>query len=254
MENGLANQDELDQVDNESTIAIKRKNELVKKQIDCLRSMILHHKKIPENWIVQNNYKNLLNKAMEDPTVLSSAVMSKNIYKKSSTSASIDIAEYEKNLQNSISSPKFISYINPYSRNYSDSIKKHRLMKDYCYSLKNKKNRVHKFIENQEKNEKNEKKEKDKKKYLNTDAQKDNILPYIFPGLKDIKKFNSRNKRKDDKLMMTSLHYDENSIYKDNKIKKDKEMNDNIDNENINTNDKNDNNKTKSIELPMIEL
>jgi hypothetical protein len=252
MEDGLANEDELEQVNNVCSRAINRKNELEKKQKECIKSMILHNKQIPEKWIIQNNYKNMLNKVMEDPIIPSYAKMSKDIFKQRSTSVSIDIAEYEKIKKNDTSSPKFISYINPYSKNYSDSIEKHRVMRDYCYNIKNKKNRVrvNKIIKPLNNNTIND---IDKKYYMNTVIPKDNILPYIFPGLKDIKRINDRSKKKDDKdenVMMTSLHYDEKNINKDKdiKIKKDKKMN----NDN-NINEKNDKNKGKSIELPKIE-
>ena len=46
MENGLSNQDDLEQVDNVCTKLQKQKNELEKKQIECMKSMILHHKQI----------------------------------------------------------------------------------------------------------------------------------------------------------------------------------------------------------------
>ena len=102
MEDGLANQDELEQVDNARSKSINRKNKLVNKQMECLKSMILHHKQIPEKWIVQNNNKNLLNKVMEDPVVLSYAMQSKDMFKQRSTTVSIDTTELEKNLQNKL--------------------------------------------------------------------------------------------------------------------------------------------------------
>ena len=259
MENGLANQDELEQVDNAISKTNNRRNELEKKQVECLKSMILHHKQVPEKWIVQNNYKTLLNKVMDDPIILSYAILSKDVFKKRSTSVSIDMLEYEKNFQNSTSSPKFISYINPYSKNYHDSIERHKLMKEYCYNLKNKKNRIHKnikAIKNVNINQNND--NKDKNFYLKTDTPKDNILPYIFPGLKDIKRISKINKKKtDENLMMTSLYYDENNINKESKNKKDKEKDKDKEmnnDENEKTNEKTDDiNKKKSIELPMIE-
>ena len=51
MENGLSNQDELDQVDSICTKVINHKYLLEKKKRECLKSMILHHKQIPEKWI-----------------------------------------------------------------------------------------------------------------------------------------------------------------------------------------------------------
>ena len=259
MENGLANQDELEQVDNACSNSIIRKNELIKQKIDCLKSMILNRKKIPEQWIVKNNYKNALNKVMEDPTILSYAIMSKDYYKKKTNSTSTDTVELENNLQNSISSQKFVTCKNPHSRNYSDSIEKHNLMKDYCYSLRNNKNknRIFKTIESLNEQEK---KLKEKKYHINTGVKTNNILPYIFPSLKQMKSRNKTKDFKDEKFMLTSIFYDENNINnKDNKIKrekeKEKEMND-AKNDNFNANEKNDNdnnNQRKSFELPMID-
>lgn len=265
MENGLANQDEFEQVDNACTKATNHKNELVKKQIECLKSMILHHKQIPEKWIIQNNYKDILNKAMSDPIVLSYAIESKDIFKKRSTSVSIDISEIGKNLQTSTTEPKFISYINPYSRNYADSIKKHKLMREYCYNIKNKKNMVHENNKNLEKINvtlNNDNQIKKETKIINTETNKNkNILPYIFPNLKDIKKKNHKNKnnKEDDKeetFMMTSLYYDESKLNKNNNDNK--TNNDNIINKDIKNKDviNSEGNyisiKRNNFELPMI--
>ena len=253
MENGLANQDELDQVNNACTNALNSKNLLEKKQIECLKSMILHHKQIPERWIIQNNYKDLLNKVMSDPIVLAYAIVSKDIFKKRSTSISIDSIEVEKNMKSNISAPKFISYINPYSRNYTDSIEKHKLMREYCYNIKNKKYRVEQNAKNikalnitENGNDKNN--DNKKKFYLNTEATKEYMLPCIYPN----KKNNTKKKvEKDETLMMTSLYYDESKLKKDINSNKD-----NINNENNKINNEiniEKDNKKEKIELPMIE-
>ena len=258
MENGLSSQDDLDQVDTICTKAKKNKNLLEKKQIECLKSMILHHKQIPERWILQNNYRDLLNKVMSDPIVLSYAIVSKDIFKKRSTSVSIDLSEVEKNMKENLSSPKFISYINPYSKNYADSIEKHRLMREYCYSIKNKKNRVQQNVKNikdinlTEGNNDNEDKVKKVKKniYFNTEASREYLLPCIYPNRKDKK---NKKEEKDETLMMTSLYYDENNLNKENKFNKEignKENNKINDDLNI---DKNINHKRDKVELPMIE-
>ena len=276
MENGLSNQDELEQVDNACIKFINNKNLLEKKQIECLKSKILHHKQIPEKWIIQRNYKDLLNKVMSDPIVLNYAIESKDIFKKRSTSVSIDDLEVEKIMKENISSPKFISYINPYSKNYADSIEKHRLMREYCYGIKNKKNRVRQNIQNLKNinlTENNKIKENKKNYYLNTEATKEYILPCIYPNKKEKKaksknKENKENKKKekekdekDETLMMTSLYFDENKLNKENKDIKD--IKDNLNNkDNLNKEDNNKINdelnsekniKRNSVELPMIE-
>ena len=222
MENGLSNQDELEQVDNACMKFINHKNLLEKKKIECLKSMILHHKQIPEKWIFQRNYKDLLNKVMSDPIVLNYAIESKDIFKKRSTSVSIDNIEVEKVMKENISSPKFISYINPYSKNYADSIEKHRLMREYCNGIKNKKYRMKQNIENlksinlTESNKIKDNKDNKKSYYLNTEATKEYILPCIYSNKKDKKNTKKENRKneKDEPLMMTSLYFDENKLNK----------------------------------------
>ena len=257
MENGLSNQDELDQVDSICTKVINHKYLLEKKKRECLKSMILHHKQIPEKWIFQSNYKNLLNKVMSDPIVLNYVIESKDIFKKRSTSLSIDISEVEKNMKENNSSPKFISYINPYSKNYEDSLEKHKLMREYCYNIKKKKNIIHpnnknakdiKLAENTNNNEETIK-NINKNYYLNTEANKEYLLPCIYPKKKN------KKEDKDETFMMTSLYYDENNINKENKpnkktlIKKGNIIN----NESLNKEKNNNDMKKEKIELPKIE-
>ena len=243
MESGLSNHDDLEQVDNICTKALNKKNELEKKKIDCLKSMILHHKQIPEKWIIKSNYKDLLNKVMSDSIVLSYAIVSKDIYKKRSTSLQIDISDSEKYLETSSTEPKFISYINPYSRNYADSLRKHKLMRDYCYNIKNKKNRK---LENiiKQRNNNNLK----NNIYLKTEAPKKNIFPCIYPNIKDS---NSQDKDIKEDFMMTSLYYDENNITKDKNDKINKEKENDKENNELNS-EENNNSNNKNLELPLI--
>ena len=259
MEDGLANQDSIEQVDNVCVKSLNCKNELEKKQIECMKSMILHHKKIPERWIAQENYKDLLNKVMEDPIVLSYAIISKDVFKKRSTSVTIDELEVEKNLKTSQTNPTFISYINPYRKNYSNSIEKHKLMRDYCNNIKNRKNKSLKSLDFKENNEQKIKEEK-KNYYCNTEDSKKTVFPYIFSNNWSRKNKDNNKEDKNDKnekLMMTSLHFDENTINKEDKDKDknnlNKEKNKKENEEEIN--EKNDYNKDKdkSLELPMIE-
>ena len=271
MKNGLANEDELEAVDNACLRSLNCKNELEKKKIDCLKSMILHHKQIPEQWIIQSNYKDLLNKVMSDPIILSYAIFSKDMFKKRSTSVSLDINEIKTISEDNSMGPKFISYINPYSKNYSDSIEKHKLMREYCYNIKHKKNRVYQNINNYKSINLTENSStlnnKDNIKvihYLNTESTKANKLPNIFPNvkLKKVKK-NKKNEKddkgekggkeekdeKEDTFMMTSLYYDENNLTKDNKLK----INNNNEKRKNNDEIKDEKNKNKKeIELPAI--
>jgi hypothetical protein len=240
MENGLSNQDELEQVDNACSKHLTFQNELEKKQIECMKSMILHHKKIPERWIIQENYKDLLNKVMEDPIVLSYAIASKDIFKKRSTSIPIEELVPEKNLFTSPTEPRFISFINPYKKNYANSLanQKHKLMRDYCYNIKNKRK-----IQPNPKVLKNSKTINDEKNYYcNTEASQGNNLPFIFTNRKIAKEDKNEN------MMMTSLYFDENKINKDNKDIKDSK---DISNKSEKGNE--DDSKKKNIELPLIE-
>ena len=266
MENGLANQDELEAVDNICSTSLNCKNELEKKKIECLKSMILHHKQIPEKWIIQSNYKNLLDKVMSDPIILSYAIFSKDMFKKRSTSVSIDPSVI-KNVseESTLGRPKFISYINLYSKNYSDSVEKHKLMREYCYNIKNNKNRViknknlYKGINLTENSYTINKNNDNKNYYLNTESKRENKLPNIFPNLKlkKIKKIKKHNKDekdvKEDTFMMTSLYYDENNLTKDKKFKVNSQNNEkkNI-NDEIND-EKNNKIPKKEVELPKIE-
>ena len=237
MENGLSSQDELEQVDNVCSRYQNFQKELEKKQIDCMKSMILHHKMIPEKWIIQENYKDLLNKVMEDPIVLSYAIESKVFYKKNSTSIPIEEFVDENSLiSQPPSRPRFISYINPYKKKNTNSLGKQRnkIMREYCYNIKKQMNMKPKNL----KSLKNSKTLiEDENYYIRTEESKENFLPSIFTKKKII---NNKN----EKLMVTSLHYDENKL---NKKSKDKKYN-------LNRSEDNNNSfaKMNSSKLPII--
>jgi len=241
MENGMSSQDELEQVDNACSRYQSFEKELEKKQIDCMKSMILHHKLIPEKWIIQENYKDLLSKVMEDPIVLSYAIQSKDFYKKRSTSIPIEeFVDESSFMSQAPTGPRFISYINPYKKKDTNSLGKRRnkIMREYCYN-------INKQMHSKPKNLKSLKSSKtlndDKNYYLKTEESKENYLPSIFSN----KKIGKNNK--DENMMMTSLHYDENKL---NKKSKDKKYNLNK------TEDSKDDKsyaKMKSSKLPIIE-
>ena len=249
MESGQ-NLDVLEQVYNENLIFLKGKNELLKKQTECLKSMILHHKNIPERWIIQSNYKNLLSKAMQDPIVLSYAIFSKDIHKKRSTTFSIDIDDIKKQYCLSPKEPKFISYINPYSKNSDEKIKKHKIRKEYGYNIKNRKDKGQNIYAIQ--TETDDRKKLKKNLYLNTEQNKDKELPNIF-GNKNLVKNKDDDKKTEDKnelTMMTSLYYDENKLYE---IEKNKEDSNNDGDKNNNEDNREKIIKKTKTELPMIE-
>ena len=249
MESGQ-NLDVLEQVYNENLIFLKGKNELLKKQTECLKSMILHHKNIPERWIIQSNYKNLLSKAMQDPIVLSYAIFSKDIHKKRSTTISIDIDDIKKQYCLSPKEPKFISYINPYSKNSDEKIKKHKIRKEYGYNIKNRKDKGQNIYIIQ--TETDDRKKLKKNLYSNSEQNKDKELPNIF-GNKKLLKNKDDDKKTEDKnelTMMTSLYYDENKLYE---IEKNKEDSNNDGDKNNNEDNQEKIIKKTKTELPMIE-
>ena len=98
--------------------------------------MILNNKKIPEKWIMKSNYKDLLNQAMEDDIVLNYAIECKDMYKKRAGLDQSDESLYLNYKKNLPVEKKFISYINPYSRNYIDTSKRKKLINDYSISLR----------------------------------------------------------------------------------------------------------------------
>ena len=243
MENGQ-NLDELEQVYNENMIFQKGRNKLRKKQLECLKSMVLHHKKIPERWIIQHNYKNLVDKIMQDPIVLSYAVFSKDYYRKRSTAFSIDVDDIKNHLSLSPKEPKFISYINPYSRNFDESSKKHLKRKEYGYNIKKRKNKEQNIYTLQTEN--NEVKNLKRNLNLNLDIDKEKGLPNIFGNMKKTKSKDEDKKTEDrnDLTMMTSLYYDENKL-NEKKENSDKSKNDDEKQEKTF--------KKQKMELPMIE-
>ena len=243
MENGQ-NLDELEQVYNENMVFQKGRNKLRKKQLECLKSMVLHHKNIPEKWIIQHNYKNLVDKIMQDPIVLSYAVFSKDYYRKRSTAFSIDVDDIKNHLSLSPKEPKFISYINPYSRNFDESSKKHLKRKEYGYNIKKRKNKEQNIYTLQTEN--NEVKNLKRNLNLNLDIDKEKGLPNIFGNMKKTESKDEDKKTEDrnDLTMMTSLYYDENKL-NEKKENSDKSKNDDEKQEKTF--------KKQKMELPMIE-
>ena len=245
--------DVLEQVDNIITQFEQKKTELNKKKIDCVKSLILNNRKIPEKWIMKPNYKQILNEAMEDEIVLNYAILCQDKYKKT---AGMDQTDDERYLNYLISLPpekKFISYINPYSRNYCDTPIKKQIMKDYCLSIRRDNNNFkrNRYINdnslNSEKDNKlNKKLSHDKFSYsIGNISKEKNILPMInkknkinsdennVTNKKDINKCNNMNDTKDE-LMVTSLYYS------------------NLENKNKYDKDNNDSNNIKLPELPII--
>jgi hypothetical protein len=208
--------DPLEQVDHILTQLDQTREELNNKKVDCIKSMILNHKRIPEKWIMKPNYKDLLNKAMEDDIVLNYAVLCKDIYKKREGLDQSDDEKYSNYIKSVPKEKKFISFINLYSKNYCDSPHKKKVMRDYCLSItKNKKNRIKAKVINDSSLNSYERNSKlynkvleDKTSNSFEDSTKDkNILPLINQNNRiDNNNLNNMNDTKDD-LMVTSLYY-----------------------------------------------
>ena len=246
MENGQ-NLGELEQVYNENKVFQNGKNQLLKKQLDCLKSMILHHKNIPERWIIQQNYKDLLDKVMQDPIVLSYAIFSKDIYKKRSTALSLDVDDIKNYISLSPKKPKFISYINPYSRNCDESNKKQIIRKEYGYNIKKRKDKEQNIYTLQTESQNTKK----LRRKLNLNIEKEKEFPNIFGYLKkhNNKEDDKKSEDKKELTMMTSLYYDENKL---NEKKDKKNTKEKLENDNNENNEKTF--KNQKMELPMIDF
>ena len=187
----------LEQIDNTITKLEQKRNDLDNAKIECIKSMILSNKRIPEKWIMKSNYKNLLINAMKDDIVLNYAIICKDIHKKRAGYDSYDDdTRYENYIKSLPKEKKFISYINPYTRNYIDSNKKKNLMKEYDKKYFKKFYKLPKIITNnkyiRENSSKNESKENDKRNKFIEMNKKYNLT--------------EGNDTKDD-LMLTSLRY-----------------------------------------------
>jgi hypothetical protein len=146
---------------------------------------------------------------MEDPIVLSYAIESKDFYKKRSTSIPIEEFIDESSLiSQPPSGPRFISYINPYKKKDTNSLGKQRnkIMREYCNNINKQMIKKPKNLKSFKSLKSSKTLNEDKNYYIKTEESKENFLPSIFTK-KRITKDN-----KNEKLMVTSLHYDENKL------------------------------------------
>ena len=188
----------LEQVDDAITNLTKKRTDLDNTRIECIKSMILSNKKIPEKWIMKPNYKDLLNKAMNDDIVLNYAIVCKDLHKKRAGYDDMnDDDRYENYIKSLPKEKRFISYINPFTRNYTDSNKKKDLMKEYDKKYFKKFYKLPKLILNNNYN-----REDSVKNNNSVEKIKKNKLGRI----KNISCLTEGNETKND-LMMTSLHY-----------------------------------------------
>ena len=227
----------LEQVDDAITNLTKKRTDLDNTRIECIKSMILNNKKIPEKWIMKPNYKDLLFKAMNDDIVLNYAIVCKDIHKKRAGYDDInDDERYENYLKSQPKEKRFISYINPFTRNYTDSNKKKDLMKEYDKKHFKKFYKLPKIILNNSNNNNNKKEDSVKK-----NNSKENIKKNKHIKFKNISCLTEANETKND-LMVTSLHY--TGLDNDNENNKN----------NNNNNDNNNGEQKKKIELKLPEI
>ena len=187
----------LEQVDSTITKLTKKRTDLDNTKIECIKSMILSNKKIPEKWIMKPNYKSLLTSAMQDDIVLNYAIECKDIHKKrAGYDDDDDDTKYEKYMKSLPKEKRFISYINPFTRNYADSNKKKILMREYD------KKYFKKFYKFPIINTNNNPKREDSAKNNNKENIKKNKLMRINNSYNLTEGNDTRND-----LMVTSLHY-----------------------------------------------
>ncbi len=131
--NKLNNETILEKIDNILTKLETKRNDLFNTKIDCIKSMVLSNQKIPEKWIMKSDYKDILETVMKDDIVLNYAIACKDIHRKRAglDNDDDDDVRYEKYMKSLPREKKFISYINPYTKNYCDTSRKKILMREY---------------------------------------------------------------------------------------------------------------------------
>ena len=233
-------------VDKEYTKAKKKRNELEKTKESCIQNIILSNKQIPEKWIPLPDYRNLLNKVMQNEKVLNYTIENKEMYEKRSGNYGTDDERYEKymnDLKKNEPTKKFIGYINPNKKYIAESPLKSKIRRDYCLSLNNRKRnkiksnrsddteiQLHQMIELSPVRDLIENLENNK------DNNEDQKLPNILQHKKIRRNRNeqtvnntiSNNEEIKDDLMLTSLYYrgedNNNNNNEDNDNKKDKSI------------------------------
>ena len=198
--NKKAKGDTLEQVDDVIETCERKKLELRESRINGIRSLILNNKSIPERWILNPNYKDMLNEAMEEEAVLKFAILNKERHQKNAGEDQTDEERYLNYKKISSVGRKFISYINPYSRNFSNLSEKKKIMKNYCLS-----------IERNNRNKNNQKKIVFNglfNSYINNNKEmtKNNSVINILPEIKKQNRISKLNETNDE-FMVTSLHY-----------------------------------------------
>ena len=177
----------------------KKVKELREMKIEAMKNLIISGQKIPEKWIMKEDYKSILNEVMSDPSVLMMSILFKDIYKKTSTNVGYDI-------------------------NPSEILKKNRSTNKMYFSLKDKdifsteRNNYQRRLDYENKL----KEEKYKKKYFAEELQNEKVLEkFITKNASESKLTNSINKNnlkysKSD-LILTDLNSEGNKFNYDSK-------------------------------------
>jgi len=177
----------------------KKVKELREMKIEAMKNLIISGRKIPEKWIMKEDYKSILNEVMSDPSVLMMSILFKDIYKKTSTNVGYDI-------------------------NPTEILKKNRSTNKMYFSLKDKdifsteRNNYQRRLDYENKL----KEEKYKKKYFAEELQNEKVLEkFITKNASESKLTNSFNKNnlkysKSD-LILTDLNNEGNKFNYDSK-------------------------------------
>ena len=79
---GIDNKSILEEVSIFDSKLLKSNNDLHRLKVETMKELILNQRKIPEQWIFQKDYQQILNEAMQDPTVLTYSIICQDLYKK----------------------------------------------------------------------------------------------------------------------------------------------------------------------------
>ena len=177
----------------------KKVNELREVKIEAMKNLIISGRKIPEKWIMKEDYKQILNEVMSDPSVLMMSILFKDIYKKTSTNVGYDI-------------------------NPNEILKKNRSTNKLYFSLKDKeifssdRNNYQRRLDYENKL----KQEKYKKKYLTEEIKNEKVLKNFITKNVSESKLSTSIKKNDSKysksgLILTDLNSEGNKYNYDTK-------------------------------------
>ena len=77
----LNNRSLLEEVSQFDSKMLKKSNDLHRIKVETMKELILNQRKIPEKWILEKDYQEILNEAMQDPTVLTYSIICQELHK-----------------------------------------------------------------------------------------------------------------------------------------------------------------------------